>query len=487
MSIPITGTVLIPLGLILAMLPWRFCLAGLVVFTMMSPAAVVNVGKFGLQPGYYLSLLLIGRTALQVITERLTLNGFVISQMRPLFWFIATTFAVLFIALCFFQGSIETLPGTAGYKSGLTRPFQLARENFTQLTYLILNACLVYSMAHAGARQKPLQLVTAWDRAIMCGLLFAAAVCVWQFVALYGGFYFPTDFFYSNAGYSRADSQSMVGLFRINGPFEEPSVLGYNFSGFLLYAWARNRLHPTGPSLAMIAACIFCLVMSTATSAYMGLFLFAAVALFDAAKREKVFQRAKRKISSLYLVVIAFIFVGLLGGAVVVADNWQAIEFILKTTLFNKSGSNSFQQRSYADYLALQVFAQTYGIGIGLGSHKGNSLLLTLISNTGVVGILLFGTFVYARFRWKATLEPGLPPAVAAASVRPFKLGLLGLLAIHLVSNPNLSVLALWISMGGLLALQASERRQGFAARRDPMPAKDFSPSGNPYPSHAPV
>src|SRR5690242_2336609 len=116
MSIPITGILLIPLGLILAVAPWRYCLAGLMIFAMMSPAAVVNAGNFGLQPGYYLALLLLGRTTVEIAVNRFTLNGFVISRMLPLLWFLAVVFLVLFIALCFFQ-TIETLPGSSGFKS----------------------------------------------------------------------------------------------------------------------------------------------------------------------------------------------------------------------------------------------------------------------------------------------------------------------------------------------------------------------------------
>src|SRR5882762_4431183 len=104
MSIPITGVLLIPLGLIIAFLPWRYCLIGLMTFAMMSPAAVVNYGGFGLQPGYYLSILLIGRSAFEIMAQKYTLNAFVSSRMRPLWWFTVTVFAVLFIALCFFQG-----------------------------------------------------------------------------------------------------------------------------------------------------------------------------------------------------------------------------------------------------------------------------------------------------------------------------------------------------------------------------------------------
>jgi hypothetical protein len=454
MSIPITGILLIPLGLVLTVMPWRYCLAGLMVFAMMSPAAVVNAGNFGLQPGYFLAMLLVGRTAVQIAADRFTLNGFVISRMLPLFWFTALVFLVLFLALCFFQGKVETLPGSSGFKSGMTHPFQLARENFTQIFYLIVNACLIYCLGHNGARQTSNPLPKAWDRAVACGLLFSVVVCVWQFASLYGAVYFPSDFFYSNAGYSRADSQSMVGLFRINGPFEEPSTLGYTFTGYLLYAWGRYGLKPTGTTIAMIAACSFCMLVSTSTTAFLGLFLFFCTALFDLATGKTKLLPRKGEMTWGFLIAMGVIGLVLLCFLVAVAANWAAINIILHNTLFNKTESTSFQQRSFADYLALQIFAQTNGIGVGLGSHKANSLLLTLLSNTGLLGVILFCAFAWPLLR-------GLrqPSAEAPLVARPFQLGLAGLLAIHIFSNPNLSVLTVWLGLGGLLSLQAWERR----------------------------
>jgi hypothetical protein len=457
MSVPITGLLLIPLGLVLAVAPWRYCLAGLMAFAMMSPAAVVNAGNFGLQPGYYLALLLLGRTAVQVAVNRFALNGFVISRMLPLLWLLAVVFLVLFLALCFFQ-TVETLPGSSGFKSGMTHPFRLGRENFTQSFYLILNLCLLYAMGHNGARTG--DLYKAWDKAVICGLVFTVCVCLWQFASLYGALPFPSDFFYSNAGYSRADSQSMVGLFRINGPFEEPSTLGYTFTGYLLYAWGRYSERPTGTTVAMIASSIFCMLVSTSTTAFLGLFLFFCVVSYDVATGRTRLLPPKNKVTSGFIIAMAIIATAMACFLVAVAANWAAINIILNNTLFNKTGSTSFQQRSFADYLALQIFVKTHGIGIGLGSHKANSLLLTLLSNTGFIGVLLFGAFGWTLLRWVPPRTSPMP------SVRPFQLGLTGLLAIHLFSNPNLSSLTLWLSMGGVLALQARERAVPLAVKQ---------------------
>jgi hypothetical protein len=461
MSIPITGVLLIPLGLILVLLPWRFCLMGLMVFSMMSPAAVVNVGTVGLQPGYYLAFLMICRTALEIMQQGYTLNAFAIEGMRPLWWFIATVFAVLFVALCFFQGTVDVLPGTYGLRSGNAHPFHFARENLTQIVYLLLNFTLLYCLAHTGARQSLAKLIATWDAAIICALIFAVTVSLWQFSSFYAGVPFPSDFFYSNAGYSRADSQEMVGLLRINGPFEEPSVLGYTFTGFLLFCWGRYRTHPTGLTILMIVACILCSLLSTSTTALAGLFLFVGLVVYDAVTGKVNLLPTRFRLSPARFLVILTLFIIFVAGAFAVADNWAAIKVILQNVLFDKTESTSFKSRSFADFLALQIFTKTYGIGIGLGSHKANSLLLTLLSNTGLIGVILFGWFLFGLVNWPRAFK-ALSPAI-----RPFQLCLLGLLAMHIIANANLSVLTFWMLISCQLGLRSSAHRE--AAARAPL------------------
>jgi hypothetical protein len=458
MTIPLTGVLLLPLGLLLACLPWRYCLIGLMVFAMMSPAAVVNAGNFGLQPGYYLAMLLIARTAIEILSRGQMLDGFVLARMRPLALFLIVTVGVLFVALCFFQGRVETLPGTAGFKPNAAQPFYLGRENFTQLAYLILNLCLLYVLGHQAARRGLGPMLQALDTAFAAGLVFSVAVCLWQFASLYGGLPFPADFFYSNAGYGRADSQSMVGLFRINGPFEEPATLGYVFTGYLLFSWTRYRLRPTTPSALMIAACIFCMLVSTSTTAFLGLFLFACVALSDvAAARISLFTR---NVSSGQITILALMLAGLLAGSIVASIHWGEIAYIVQNTILQKSESTSFQQRSFADLMAVQIFVETYGIGIGLGSHKANSLLLTLLSNTGILGVVLFGAFLWPLLRQIPAATGRGMTEFSRRSIAPFQWALIGLTLIHVFSNPNLSALVVWVQMGALLSLHAALRKE---------------------------
>ena len=71
-------------------------------------------------------------------------------------------------------------------------------------------------------------------------------------------------------------------------------------------------------------------------------------------------------------------------------SNWDRLRPILDVSLFDKESSSSFTMRTGAEAMAVEVIARTGGIGIGLGSHKPNSLTLTLLSNIGVAGTAVF-------------------------------------------------------------------------------------------------
>src|SRR5262249_20794058 len=154
----------------------------------------------------------------------------------------------------FFQGKVLCLPGSAGFKGSLTHPYHLARENFNQLFYILVDATLVYCIGHHGARIRFKDLLKIYDVAMLVAIWFAIFVSLWQLSSLNFGVPYPRSFFYSNAGYANASGQDLDGIARVCGPFNEPSALGYAFTGFLLFAWLRYRLHPSVLSALTIAA-----------------------------------------------------------------------------------------------------------------------------------------------------------------------------------------------------------------------------------------
>jgi hypothetical protein len=451
----LAGLLLIPLGVAMVLMPWRITLMALPSFALLHGAAVINVGSVGLQPGYFLALLVIARTVVEIMLLRQPLSRVALSLAMPLGLLVAISVLVLWTSIAFFSGQVTVLGGTDGYVLENARPYMFRRENVTQISYLVINTMLVYALAHQGARLLPGQLLRVIDRGVIAAGLLALAVCAWQLLAHVTGIYFPTEFLFSNAGYLRADSQTFFGSLRLNGPFSEPSALAYFFSGFLLYFWKRSRLHSTVFSTALTATLISAIFLSYSTTGYFVLATFTAVAAFDLIPyrlrlRNLRLTWQKTAIASLLLLAV--------GGATVWGfDNWDRLIPILNISLFEKNESSSFAMRTGAEAMAVDVIASTGGIGIGLGSHKPNSLTLTLLSNLGVVGTAVFLLFVVILLR------PAAPFAVARCALpfneTPLRFFVIGLLLVHAVSNPNFNVVMLWTACGLLAGYHACVRR----------------------------
>ena len=279
-----TGLVIIPLAFLIILLPWRYSIAALLVFTTMDSAAVVNVGSVGLQPGYFFGLLIIGRTAIEIALFRIPFNAQIFTTMIPLMLFTVLAIASIWIGLTFFQGRIMVINSSASLDLDLAQPYVFQRQNLTQPFYLLLNVTILYAIAHQVARLPAPDAARAVDRAVVGAILFASAIASWEMARFYGGVFFPAAFFHSNAGYVHAYGQVLAGtVLRVSGPFTEPSGLAYHFAGFLLFAWCRYLQRPSRPaSMAIVLLCLAMMAASTSTTAFAVIGFFALVALKDA-------------------------------------------------------------------------------------------------------------------------------------------------------------------------------------------------------------
>jgi hypothetical protein len=104
----------------------------------------------------------------------------------------------------------------------------------------------------------------------------------------------------------------------------------------------------------------------------------------------------KGHISKQALTGVAILFIGGIIGASYYIIN-EGIP-LLDQLIFSKSDSESGIERAMLNESALTAFIDSFGIGIGLGSTRASSFLLVLLSNTGLVGALLYGAFLYKSF-----------------------------------------------------------------------------------------
>lgn len=451
-----TGLVLGPLAFLLILLPVRFSITALPAFAMLDSAAVVNLGSFGLQPGYLLGLLIVGRTLVEIAVTGTPLNAHVFRRLLPLFLFMVVCFVSVWVGLTFFQGEVMVIGGAAGLNLDLVQPYSFQRQNLTQPFYLVLNTGIVCAVAQQIARMPVEVRIAVLDRSILGALFFVSAIAIWEMAGFYGGLPFFPDFFHSNAGYASAHGQVFSGgILRVSGPFAEPSSLAYHFAGLLFFAWYYYLIRPGTARMALIMLCLAIMAASTSTTAFAVLAMLAGLMVKDLVIRALT-GGTSIHLSIRHLGIPIFLGLVVFGVLVFVQAHWVEIDGVLTRTLFEKSQTSSFADRSGVDRLAFDIVMETGGLGIGLGSHKPNNLVMTLLSNTGIAGFVMFAIFVIGVLRPSRSL-------LTAPHGRRFRWLVLGMLAVHAFSNPNLNPIMLWVGFALCIGMSAPDPRRRVA------------------------
>lgn len=469
--IPLTGYIMIPLGLALMVMPWRYFAIGFGIAAVMSAAAVVNAGGFGLQPGYYFALLLIARVAFRILVLREAFRIDALRAMLPLLLFIIAAVFSLFVALMFFQGKIEVLNGAAGFKTTLVQAFRFGRDNLTQLAYVLLNVAMLYCVCHEFARLPADKVAEIADRAMITVLCFVVLVTLWHVTSLYTGIYYASDFFFTNAAYKISDGQAVGGGFRANGPFEEPSALGLACGGLLFFAYRHYRAQPTAGSAVMLIGVVVTLFVAASTGGFFGFALCGALIGYDVMTgRLRLLHRPSEMSSGQWAMIAGAIGLVLL-IMLVVATHSDIVRAMFQKVVLEKSGTSSFAERTNADLLGIKALIDSYGIGVGIGSHKANSLAAMLLSNTGLIGTICFVAFIAQIVVLGRTREgPRLLHPTPFDRIAPMQMAVMGSMVVHCVSGGNLSTMLSWFYIAmALNQILAAERHTQLAMRSVPL------------------
>ncbi len=66
---------------------------------------------------------------------------------------------------------------------------------------------------------------------------------------------------------------------------------------------------------------------------------------------------------------------------------------------------------------ALELFEKTHGLGVWWGSNRASSMFLNILSNLGILGIVLFGLFIFEVVRAVWSRRDGSEMAAVAKSL----------------------------------------------------------------------
>jgi hypothetical protein len=103
--------------------------------------------------------------------------------------------------------------------------------------------------------------------------------------------------------------------------------------------------------------------------------------------------------------------------------------------IFEKAGSASGQERGYWNYISLKSFADTLGLGVGIGSSRASSWLVAVISQLGAVGCIMLALLVLDIARRPKYLDTALDVRDAATVDSVRACALAGIISASLISG----------------------------------------------------
>lgn len=217
-------------------------------------------------------------------------------------------------------------------------------------------------------------------KSFMIAIGIVLFVGFWEYLSKMGlcPIKFPSELIYNNIGYSQAYNQNTTfGIKRMNSTFTEASVCGAFLSASF---WACISLRNKKANI-MAVILLVALVCNFSGTGVMAMIAGAMIYILLSDKKKRVIPLI---IGCLVLLIIL--------NAIGMLD-------VFVEMITGKLTSTSGNVRMSANTYSLQLILKTFGLGVGLGSHKSTSLILNLLSVIGIPGTIVFFISMYYLFK----------------------------------------------------------------------------------------
>ena len=327
-------------------------------------------------------------------------------------------------------------PGMAVLGSGqgnltMLVPGAVTSSNIAQLAYLWIAIGVILVLASAQRAHPYLVGVPAVG---IVALSFA------RYVADHAGLPFPAGLFDNNPALVYIET-APGGAERFRGILSEPASLATYCLAAAAFAVAMLPRVAAAAKVGLAAVLVISIVLgiaSTSTTFVVAGCLLCAVGALSFAW--PLIQRKRRIAPAHVVVLLVLLVVAYVAGPTLIQYVGDAVTA--------KSGGESYNERSGADSFSIQVAVRSLGLGVGLGANRPSSFAVMLLSNVGVVGLLLFAAVLWSVVRH----------ALRCGGAEPTIWVLVAILAAKLVSGPDLADPSglLYVSLGALAGLRAA-------------------------------
>jgi O-antigen ligase len=279
-------------------------------------------------------------------------------------------------------------------------PLNFSLRNITQALYLAYGVIITVFVA---IRNSDIREFRKSTRIFLASAIFVSFWGLLQWYCYQVGISYPAFVFNTSAtksagGYTQVLGE--LGLTRISSVETEPSM----FAQFILIALVfamfaagaqREIISKFWDRVALVAM-LMALLLSTSTTAYVGLAILVPVFL--------VGLWFLRRLDSRVLVAIGFaVFV-----AFAVYAHSLLTQNLIDRVVFSKMGRGSGNERLNYVLRAFTYFRRYPLLGIGWGSARSDDLFVKLLANAGILGLVAFVLFLKTLFSglWKSMVRP---------------------------------------------------------------------------------
>ncbi|MEM7460276.1 MAG: hypothetical protein AAF331_12485, partial [Pseudomonadota bacterium] len=461
-------------------------LAVMGVAALFQAATVMDLGMATIPPGHVTLAFFILAVILRVNGLGASVSALVYPR-AGFFLSMVVAWAVIsgFVLPRVFAGMVQVIPLNLIGDYFVQVPLFPRSSNLNQSVYFIGNLCaflFVFGMMKSPGMLK---------KAAGAGLIICAAHMA---IAMLDSFTFAIGQpnlldFMRNAGYSQLFGATVMGMKRMTGSFTEASAFSAMAIGLFAFAFRlwRGGIYTkwSGPLSIALAFGVILAFSSTGFVAF-GVYFIVTYSLNLVSNEGGAISGARSR--RMFFVSLAPI--GALAVAVLVAvrpDVLDPVVELFDSSIATKLSSASGQERMAWNLSGISNFFNTYGLGVGLGSVRTSSFLVSVPANLGLIGVLLFGAFFYQLFfstngqRW-GRIDPESAQIVAAARSSCF-----ALLIAAAVSSSTMDLGLVFHIMAGIACSSPAYFLSQNARRPMPESGLEYDTVGNvqefdPYP-----
>jgi hypothetical protein len=410
-----------------------------IVCSVFQAAALVKVGGLAVSPYYFTLILIAARCVILRVTPADALGHGL--GVRRIMWC-----AAVLVVLCVGSGLVMPfvfagLPVLSPrLDADYAAPLEFSTSNIAQCVYLVLNVMMLW---YAAQTCRTPEAVRGVVRAFVAAGVLVLGFAAYQLVSSFTGIPFPSDILYSNDSYAIQSGTAVLDMPRICSTYTEPAAVASFLIPFILFL--SRKMESTAVDrweIVLLVLSIVFSILSTSSTAYLGL---GAIGMWSVV-RYVFFPILKGRGS----VKAALTVVLILGVTIVAVARNDTLKELLRTMVFEKDQSSSYEERSYADHFSADLALRTWGLGVGLGSNRGSGFLPTMLSTIGVLGTAMMGVLLVLLVR---TPRGGDQMQTAHS---PFAAALIGALGVSLIAGPDLSSPSMWVVMTALMSVRAA-------------------------------